>query len=149
MTLSLLFAGSSTYRLIHDRLDVGWLVGDTLVFTGFRSLAEAERAGDAGYIALLDWLDGTSDVADEEKMRIHVAIDENDMPEWIGPTGKALARIIRPAEDEGLVVEFKIPRTVYTVAAANAASRMFDAMHATLGGEWPRRVEQLKTVASG
>jgi len=41
MTSSLLFAGSSTYRLIHDGLDVGWLVGDTLVFTGFQSLAEA------------------------------------------------------------------------------------------------------------
>jgi hypothetical protein len=151
MTVSLLFGGSSTYRLIHDGFDVGWLAGDSLVFTGFDSLAEAERAGDAGYVALLEWLSSTSDSADDERIRIHVAIDENDMSEWIGPDGKALARIVRPAEDVGFVVEFTLPRSVHTVAAARAASWMFDAMHTTAHGTWPHvmRNEQRKTVANG
>jgi hypothetical protein len=150
MTLSLLFGGSSTYRLIHDGLDVGWLAGDALVFTGFDSLAEAERASDAGYVALLDWFGGAGDASDEERMRIHVAIDENDVSEWIGPNGKALARIIQPAEDEGFVVEFALPRSVHTVAAARVASRMFDAMHATTRGAWPRagRGERRTTMAN-
>jgi hypothetical protein len=137
MTVSLLFGGSSTYRVIHDGFDVGWLAGDSLVFTGFDSLAAAERAGDAAYVALLEWLSSASDSGDEENIGIHVAIDENDMSEWIGPNGKAIARIIRPAEDEGFVIKFTLPRSVYTVAAARAASRMFDAMHTTMRGAWP------------
>ena len=151
MTLSLLFGGSSTHRLVHDGRDVGWLVGDALAFTGFDSLAAAERAGDAGYVALLEWLGGASASVDEETMRIHVAINENDMSEWIGPNGKALARIIRPAEDEGFVIEFMLPRSVHTVAAARAASRMFDAMQASMHGAWPHvtRVEQRARVADG
>jgi hypothetical protein len=137
MTVSLLFGGSSTYRVIHDGFDVGWLAGDSLVFTGFDSLAAAERAGDAAYVALLEWLSSASDSGDEENIGIHVAIDENDMSEWIGPNGKAIARIIRPAEDEGFVIKLTLPRSVYTVAAARAASRMFDAMHTTMRGAWP------------
>ena len=120
------------YRLVHDGLDVGWLAGDSLVFTGFGSLAEAKRAADVGYIALLEWLGSASHTAGEEKMAQHVAIGEDDLSEWIGPNGKALARIVRPAEDEGFVVELTLPRSVHTVAAARAASRMFDAMHTTV-----------------
>jgi hypothetical protein len=133
MTVSLLFSESSTYRLIHDGRDVGWLAGNSLVFTGFDSLDEADRAGDAGYLALLNWLDGASATT-----------------EWSGQNGRALARVIRPAEDEGFVVEFTLPRSVHTVAAARAASRMFDAMRRALHGAWPHttRVEELNTVAS-
>jgi hypothetical protein len=151
VTLSLLFGGSSTYRVVHDGHDVGWLLRDSLVFTGFDSLAEAERAGDAGYVALLEWLGRASDVVDEETLRIHVAIDENDMSEWIGPNGKALGRISRPAEDDGFVVEFTLPRSVHTIAAARAASRMFDAMRMAVHGAWPHatRGEQRKRVAKG
>jgi hypothetical protein len=150
MTLSLLFGGSSMYRLIHDRLDVGWLGGGALVFTGFDSLADAERASDAGYVALLDWFGGAGDATDEEKMRIHVAIDENDVSEWIGPNGNALARIIRPLEDEGFVIEFTLPRSLHTVAAARVASRMFDAMRTAMRGTWPQatRGERRTTMAN-
>ena len=137
MKVSLLFAGSSTYRLIHNGFDVGWLAGDSLVFTGFDSLAEAECAADAAYVALLESMGSASDSADEEKVRIHVAIDENDMSEWIGPNGKGIARIIRPADVEGFVVEFTLPRSVHTVAAPRAASRMFDAMRTAMHGAWP------------
>jgi hypothetical protein len=151
VTLSLLFGGSSRYRLVHDGRDVGWLAGDALAFTGFDSLAEAERAGDAGYVALLEWLGRASDSVDEETMRIHVAVDENDLSEWIGPNGKALARIIRPADDDGFVIEFTLPRSVHTVAAAGAASRIFDAMHTTMHGAWPHvtRAEQRPRIANG
>jgi hypothetical protein len=150
MTLSLLFGGSSMH-LVHDGLDVGWLAGDSLVFTGFDSLAEAERAGDAGYVALLEWLGSAGDGADDEKTRIHVAVGEDDLSEWIGPNGKALARVIRPADDESFIVEFTLPRSIHTVAAARVASRMFDAMHTAMRGAWPdaRRGEQRKKVANG
>ena len=151
MTLSLLFDGSSMYRLVYRDIDVGWLVGDSLVFTGFGSLAEAERAADAGTIALRDWLGSGSETAGKENMTPGVAIDKNDMSEWIDPNGKALARIIPPAEDDGFVVEFTLPRSVYTVAAARAASRMFAAMQTTMHGAWPHatRDEHRKTVANG
>jgi hypothetical protein len=150
MALTLLFDGSSTYRLVYRELDVGWLVGDSLVFTGFGSVAEADRAGDAGYIALRAWLDRAGETAGEEKMTPRVAIDKDDMSEWIGPNGKALARIIRPAEDDGFVVEFTLPRSVHTVAAARAASRMFAAMQTTMHGAWPHatRGEHRKTAAN-
>jgi len=88
MALSLLFGGSSMYRLIHDRLDVGWLAGDSLGFAGFDSLA----------------------------------------------------RIIRPVDDEGFVVEFTLPRMLHTVAAARVASRIFDAMRSATHATWPRAV---------
>jgi hypothetical protein len=150
MTLSLLFGGSSMYRFVHADLDVGWLAGDSLVFTGFHSLAEAERAGDAGYIALLEWLASRSDTTGEE-MALHVAIGEDDMSEWIGPSGKVLARIFRPAEDNGFVIEFTLPPRVHTVAAARAASRIFEAMQTTMHDAWPyaARGEHRKTVANG
>jgi hypothetical protein len=101
MTLSLLFGGSSMYRLVHADIDVGWLAGDSLIFTDFDSLAEAERAGDAGYVALLERLASRGETTGEDDMALHVAVGEDDMSEWIGAKGKVLARIIRPAEDEG------------------------------------------------
>jgi hypothetical protein len=151
MTLSLLFGGSSMYRLVHADLDVGWLAGDSLAFTGFDSLADAERAGDAGYLALLEWLASRSETSSEEKMALHVAIGEDDMSEWIGPNGKVLGRIIRPAEEESFVVEFTLPPRVPTVAAARAASRIFDAMRTTMREAWPHatRDEHRKTAANG
>ena len=139
MALSLLLGGSSMYRLVYGDLDVGWLSGDSLAFTGFESLAEAERAGDAGYIALLEWLARRSDPRGDNDVALHVAIGEDDMSEWIGPNGKVLARIIRPANDEGFVVEFTLPPRVHTVAAARAASRLFDAMQATTDDAWPHQ----------
>jgi hypothetical protein len=149
MTLSLLFGGSSKYRLVHADLDVGWLAGDSLVFTGFDSLAQAERAGDAGYIALLEWLASRGHTTGENEMALHVAIGEDNMSEWIGPNGKVLARIFRPAEDEGFVVEFTLPPRVHTVAAARAASRIFEAMQTTMHDAWPHptRGEHRKTLA--
>jgi len=151
MTLSLLFGGSTMYRLVHADLDVGWLAGDSLVFTGFDSLAEAERAGDAGYIALLEWLASRSDATGEEAMALHVAIGEDDMSEWIGPSGEVLARTIRPAGDDGFVIEFTLPPRIHTVAAAGAASRIFDAMQTTVHDAWPpaTRGEHRKTAANG
>jgi hypothetical protein len=151
MTLSLLFGGSSMYRLVHADLDVGCLAGDSLVFTGFDSLAEAERAGDAGYIALLEWLGSRSGTSGEEEMALHVAIGEDDMSEWLGPNGKVLGRIIRPADEEGFVVEFTLPPRVHTVAAARAASRIFDAIRMTMHHAWPRAThgEHRKTAANG
>jgi hypothetical protein len=125
------------YRLVHADIDVGWLEEDSLVFTGFDSLAEAERAGDAGYIALLEWLASRSDTSGNEEIALHVAIGEDDMSEWIGPNGKVLGRIIRPADDEGFVVEFSLPPGVHTVGMARAASRIFGAMQTTLQDAWP------------
>ena len=151
MTLSLLFGGSSMYRLMYADLDVGWLAGDSLVFSGFDSLGEAERAGDAGYIALLEWLASCRGKNAGEEMALHVAIGEDDMSEWIGPNGKVLARRVRPAEEEGFVVEFTLPPRVHTVAAARAASRIFDAMQTTMHDTWPHAThgEHRKTVANG
>jgi len=128
VTLALLFGGSAMYRLVHADLDVGWLAGDSIVFTGFASLAAAERAGDAGYIALLEWLASRSNMSGEDEMAVHVAIGEDDMSEWIGPNGEMLARVIQPDKREGFAVEFMLPPRVHTVAAARAASRIFDAM---------------------
>jgi hypothetical protein len=151
MTLSLLFGGPSMYRLVHGDVDVGWLGEDVLVFSGFDSLADAETAGDAGYIALLDWLASRSGRRGENQMALHVAVGEDDVSEWIGPNGKVLARIIRPAEDEGFVVEFTLPPRVHTTAAARAASRIFDAMHGRMHEAWPHatRREHRKTVGNG
>src|SRR3954453_18050069 len=104
MTLSLLFGGPAMYRLMHADVEVGWLASDSLVFSGFDSLEEAERAGDAGYIALLESLARRSDMAGEAEMVLHVAIGEDDISEWIAPNGKVLARIIRPSEDERFVI---------------------------------------------
>lgn len=132
MTLSLLFGGSTMYRLVHADLDVGWLAGDSVVFTGFASLAAAERAADAGYIALLEWLASRSNTPDEDEMAVHVAIGEDDISEWIGPNGEMLARIIQPDDGDGFAVAFTLPPRVHTVAAARAASRIFDAMQMIL-----------------
>jgi len=150
MTLSLLFGGSSMYRLVHADTDVGWLAGDSLVFTGFASLAGAEHAGDAGYIALLEWLRSRGETGNDE-MALHVALGEDEMSEWMGPNGKILARIVRPAEDQGFIVEFTLPPRVHTVAAARVASRIFDAMQTTMHDAWPypTRGGQRKTVANG
>jgi hypothetical protein len=151
MTLSLLFGGSSMYRLVHAGGDVGWLAGDTIVFTGFDSLAEAERAGDAGYVALLEWLASRDQRMDEGELALHVAVGEDEMSEWMGPSGSVLARIIRPAEDEGFVIELTLPPRIHTAAAAHAASRIFDAMQTALQDARPHPTsgDSRKAVANG
>lgn len=128
MSLALHFSGSSTYRLVDGDRDVGWLHGDALVFTGFHSLADAERAGDAGYVALLDWLARRQRGNPEEGTTLHVAVGEDALSEWIGPNGHMLARIVRPAEDEGFIVEFTLPRRLHAAALAKVARRVYDAM---------------------
>ena len=130
MALSLLFTGSPRYRLMNGDRAVGWLTGDSLVFGGFSSLADAERAGDAGYIALLDWLQSRQRMARQQTTTLHVAVGEDHLSEWLGPNGHVLARIIRPVEDDSFVVEFTLPSHIPTVAAAEAASRIYDAMRA-------------------
>lgn len=128
MSLSLYFGGSSTYRLVDGDRDVGWLNGDSIVFAGFDSLADAELAGDAGYVALLDWLASRQRGNPDEGTTLHVAVGEDKLSEWIGPNGHVLARIIRPAGDDGFIVEFTLPPRVHTAAVANAARRIHDAI---------------------
>ena len=128
MSLSLYFGGSFTYRLVDGDRDVGWLRGDSLVFAGFDSLADAERAGDAGYVALLDWLASRQRGNPDEGTTLHVAVGEDELSEWFGPNGHVLARIVRPGEDDGFVVEFTLPPGVHTAAVAKAARRIYDAI---------------------
>ena len=138
MALSLLFgASTSMYRLVDDDRQVGTLAGDALVFTGFRSLADAERAGDAGYIALLAWLAEREERAADPHTMLHVAVNEDELSEWIGPNGRVLARIVRPGANERFEVEFTLPPHVPTAAAAGAASRIYDAIQRAAQGAPP------------
>jgi hypothetical protein len=128
MELSLLFGGSATYQLQHDGVNVGYIEGDSLVFTGFASLAEAERAGDAGYIAMLDWLADRERPAREGTRTLHVAVGEDSTSEWMGPNGTVLARLIRPADNAGFVIDFSLPPGLPTTLARQLASRIYHAM---------------------
>lgn len=131
MELSLVFGGSATYELQHDGVSVGYLEGDSLVFTGFRSLADAERAGDAGYIATVGWFANRQRSAPDDTPTLHVAVGEDSMSEWIGPNGQALARIIRRAEDDGFLIDFRLPPRLPTTLVRRLASRIYHAMQAT------------------
>lgn len=128
MELSLLFGGSSMYQLQHNGVSVGYIDRDSLVFTAFTSLAEAERAGDAGYIAMLDWLADRQPRAREDTQTLHVAVGEDSTSEWIGPNGHVLARIIRPADDNGFLIDFTLPARLPTTLARQLASRIYHAM---------------------
>ena len=128
MSLALYFSGSCTYRLVDGDRDVGWVHGDSLTFAGFRSLADAERAGDAGYVALLDWLASRRRGNSDEGTTLHVAVGEDELSEWIGPNGHVLARIVRPAEEESFIVEFTLPSRLHAAAVAKAARRIYDAI---------------------
>jgi hypothetical protein len=129
MSLALYFGGSATYRLVDGDRDVGWLHEDSLVFAGFDSLADAERAGDAGYVALLDWLASRRRSNRNEGTTLHVAVGQDELSEWIGPNGNVLARIIRPAEGDRFIVEFTLPARIHTAAVAQAAQRIYEAIH--------------------
>lgn len=128
MALSLLFVGTSRYQLVHDDRVVGYLEGDSLVFTGFESLMDAEHAGDAGYVALLEWLAGPEYGRRDEPLEIHVAVGEDHSSEWIGPNGRVLARIIRPDADEHYLIEFRLPPELPVTLMHRAASRIAEAM---------------------
>jgi hypothetical protein len=130
MELSLLFGGSSLYQLQHNGISVGYIEGDSLVLTGFQSLAEAESAGDAGYIAMLDWLAERERPGREGTRTLHVAVGEDSTSEWIGPNGHVLARIIRPAENDGFVIDFTLPPRLPTTLVRQLASRIYGAMQA-------------------
>ena len=146
MSLSLYFGGSSTYRLVDGDRDVGWLHGDSLVFAGFDSLADAERAGDAGYVALLDWLASRQRGNPEEGTTLHVAVGEDELSEWIGPNGHGLARIVRPAGDDSFTVEFTLPPHVHTAAVATAARRIYDVIRRASHAAVARGQQQLTHV---
>jgi hypothetical protein len=133
MSLALYFGGSATYRLVDGNRDVGWVHEDSLVFDGFDSLADAERAGDAGYVALLDWLANRRRPNRHEGTTLHVAVGEDELSEWIGPGGNVLARIIRPTEGDRFIVEFTLPPRLHTAAAAQAAQRIYEAIHGIRG----------------
>lgn len=137
MSLALYFGGSATYRLVDGDRDVGWLHEDSLVFAGFESLADAERAGDAGYVALLDWLASRRRSKRHEGTTLHVAVGQDELSEWIGPDGTVLARIIRPAEGDGFIVAFTLPPRIHTAAVAQAAQRIYEAISRDTAGGCP------------
>jgi hypothetical protein len=141
MELSLLFGGSAMYQLQYHGVNVGYLDGDALVFTGFTSLDEAERAGDAGYLAMLEWLASRDRAGAEDTPTLHVALGEDSTSEWMGPNGHVLARIIRPAENDGFVIEFTLPNRLPTTLARQLASRIYHAMQARPRGNRPNGTE--------
>jgi hypothetical protein len=133
MELSLQFGGSAMYQLQYGGVNIGYLDADALVFTGFTSLEEAERAGDAGYLAMLDWLANRNEVGADGTQTLHVALGEDSTSEWMGPNGHVLARIIRPADDDAFVIEFTLPERLPTTSARQLASRIYHAMRTSRG----------------
>ena len=128
MALSLEFGRSSGHRLLESGLHVGWLAGDKLRFIGFETLVDAERAGDAGYVALLQWLASHQREVHESIPALHVALRQDGRSEWIGPNGRALARMLGPDEGDRFSIEFTLPERLHTAAAAHAASHVYDAI---------------------
>jgi hypothetical protein len=140
MSLTLLFgAASSMYRLVDGARDVGTLAGERLVFTGFSSLLDAERAGDAGYVALLAWLAERAECREAGERTLHVAVNEDALSEWIGPDGRVMARILRAGTgaSERFEVEFTLPADVHTGDAARLATRIYDAMERRAADDTP------------
>jgi hypothetical protein len=137
MELSLLFGGSSMYQLQYHGVHVGYLTADTLVFTGFTSLDQAERAGDAGYLAMLDWLSSRDQASAGDTPTLHVALAEDRTSEWMGQDGHVLARIIRPTHDAGFLIEFTLPDRLPTTLARQLASRIYRAMRTGPRGSTP------------
>ena len=130
MALSLEFGGASGHRLVEAGLHIGWLAGDKLRFIGFETLVDAERAGDAGYVALLQWLASRRRGVPEDPPALHVALTQDGRSEWIGPNGRVLARMLGSDEGDGFSIEFTLPERLHTAAAADAASHVYDAMRA-------------------
>jgi hypothetical protein len=128
MGLSLTFAGPSTYRLVDDGVDVGRLAGNLLVFSGFATQHEAEHAGDAGYVALLQWMAYRKGGVREDFPAVHVALSENGTSEWLGPDGESLARAIPSSDPQGFVLEFTLPEDLYTAVAARAAIHVYESI---------------------
>ena len=130
MALSLEFGRTSGHRLVEAGLHVGWLAGDKLRFIGFETLVDAECAGDAGYVALLQWLESRQRREHEDRPALHVALSPDGRSEWIGPNGRALARMLGPDGGDRFSIEFTLPERLHIAAAARAASHVYDAMRA-------------------
>lgn len=128
MARSLEFERASTYRLLDNGMDVGRLVGNTLVVSGFANVDQAERAADAGYAALLQLLAYHRGTTVNQPMPVHIAVSENGTSEWIGPTGESLVRIIDPGNHESISVEFTLLRDPHTTVATSAAMHVYQAM---------------------
>jgi hypothetical protein len=128
MARSLEYQGASTYRLLDNGMDVGRLVGNTLVVSGFANINEAERAADAGYAALLRLLAYHRGTVMHRPPGVHVAVSEDGASEWIGPMGEPLARIVDPGNHESISVEFTLLRDPYTTVATSAAMHVYHAV---------------------
>jgi hypothetical protein len=128
MAWSLEFERESTYRLLDNGMDVGRLVGNTLVVSGFANTDEAERAADAGYAALLRLLAYHRGTTVHRSPAVHVAVNEDGTSEWIGPMGESLARILDPGNHESISVEFTLLRDPYTTVATSAAMHVYQSV---------------------
>jgi hypothetical protein len=128
MGISFLLEGPRRYCLVDDGSEVAWIDEDAMEFRGFATRSEAERAADAGYARLLDWLRSNVNDPIYRPTRLHAVVDADGRSEWIGPDGRALTRLVRPEEDGEFTVALKLPLTLPTTVLARAASNVYDAM---------------------
>jgi hypothetical protein len=128
MARSLEFERASTYRLLDNGMEVGRLVGNTLVVSGFANTGEAERAADAGYAALLRLLAYHRATAVHRPPPMHIPVNEDRSAEWIEPMRESLARIVDPGNHESVSVEFTLLRDPDTTVATSAAMYVYQSI---------------------
>jgi hypothetical protein len=139
MFLSLLFRGSSGYTLLQGTREVGSLEGAVLRFHPFTTHADATRAADAGYRALVRWLSSRPEApADGTRFMSRGPSEDAALTRWMGPRGTPIVRLSRhrprhssaphDATEPPYAVEFILPDGTYPAVALEPAQRIHEAI---------------------
>ena len=140
MTASLATTGPTVFSLRSARSDRGLLRGRLLRFGGFKSEAEAFRAGEAGCRLLNEWLTLRKRLPLEERPPVTAVMDGEDTQLWTDPGGQTMARVVRPGDDpagddwEGCLaendhgLEFILPGGLFAAVALHLANLIYEAM---------------------
>lgn len=133
--LTVFDTGESSFRLANRKdEDVGWIRGNAVGFTGLPDESAAMKAALAGAETLAAYLERTGGPGSApERSGGRVKIVQDGAVEWVNRGPQALARLLRPSDDQpgAFGIEFILPSHL----KAGGAIGVSQILHKAIAGE--------------
>ncbi len=133
--LTVFDTGESSFRLANRKdEDVGWIRGNAVGFSGMNDESEAMKAALAGADTLAAYLERTGGPGSAPaRSGGRLKIVKDGAAEWVNRGQQALARLVRPSDDQPGVfaIEFILPSHL----KAGGAIGVSQILHKAISGE--------------